>query len=132
MFTLETLICRLQFYIRLGNNGGVPGVPADTATLAGITEVSGTGYVAQLVSRNTADWSAPVLDVGDYETESKVVTFQNTGVAAWSAADFAYLSTTSDNTGLLISSVPFKHQQGNSSRKWAIGFNQTKRQVRSI
>jgi len=95
-----------QFYIRLGNNGGVPAVPADTTTLAGITEVTGTGYSAQLVARNTSDWSAPALDAGDYQTESSVETFQNTDASvSWTAADFAYLATTSDNTGLLISAV---------------------------
>ncbi len=95
-----------QFYIRLGNNGGTPAVPADTTTLTGITEVTGTGYAAELVARNTTDWGAPALDAGDYQIESNVVTFTNTDVSAsWTAADFAYLATTSDNTGLLISAV---------------------------
>src|SRR5436853_2589823 len=33
-----------SFYLGLGNNGGTPGIPAETTALSGITEVSGTGY----------------------------------------------------------------------------------------
>jgi hypothetical protein len=97
-----------SFYLGLGNNGGTPGVPAETATLATITEVSGTGYARQTVERSSVGF--PTIqkdtDTGDWEVISKDVTFTNTGSTNWTAADYLFLTDVASGTeGKLIATV---------------------------
>lgn len=92
------------FYFGLGNNGGTPGIPAETTTLSGITEVSGTGYSRVAVVQGTSDWGATALDSGDYRTTSGTKSFNATGT--WTAADYLFLTDVSSGTaGKLIATV---------------------------
>jgi len=94
-----------SFYFGLGNLGGTPGVPAETDTLATITEVSGSGYARIALARDTIDWGAPVLlDSPDYQTTSVTKQFAATGT--WTAADYLFLTDVSTGTaGALIAAV---------------------------
>jgi len=95
-----------SFYVGLGNNGGTPGVPAETVILTGITEVAGTGYARIALARNTTDWPTLALDTGDYQVTSAQKTFQNSGGTAWSAADYLFLTDVASGTsGKLIATV---------------------------
>jgi hypothetical protein len=97
-----------SFYLGLGNNGGTPGVPAETATLANITEVSGTGYARQTVERSSVGFPTIQKDstTGDWEVISKDVTFTNTGATNWTAADYLFLTDVDSGTsGKLIATV---------------------------
>lgn len=75
--------------------------PSETSTLAGLTEVTGTGYAGIAVARNTTDWPTLALVGGDYKVSMLTKTFTATGT--WTAATYMYLATTSNNTGKLIS-----------------------------
>lgn len=93
------------FYFGLGNNGGTPGVPAETVILTGITEVSGTGYARIEVVKGVTDWGAPVVDAGDYMTTTVVKTFTG-GAGGWTAADYLFLTDQASGTaGPLIATV---------------------------
>jgi len=87
-----------SLYVGLGNNGGTPGIPAETTTLAGITEVAGTGYARIALARNTTDWPTLALDSGDYQATSKTITFTNSGGSAWTAADYLFLTNAASGT----------------------------------
>ncbi len=89
-----------SFYLGLGNNGGTPGVPSDSATLADITEVSGTGYARQTVERSSVGFPTIQKDTdsGDWEVISKDVTFTNTGSSNWTSADYLFLTDVSSGT----------------------------------
>jgi len=87
-----------NFYCGLGNNGGTPGIPADTATLSTITEVSGTNYARQLIERSTTGWPNLVLDDGDYQVESKSVSFTNTGTTNWTSIDYLFITDVASGT----------------------------------
>lgn len=95
-----------SFYVGLGNNGGVPGIPAETATLATITEVAGTGYARQALNRNITDWPTLALDAGDYQVTSTSKSFSNSGGSAWTAADYLFLTNVVSGTaGKLLVTV---------------------------
>lgn len=97
-----------SFYMGLGNNGGTPGVPPDNATLATITEVSGTNYARQTVERSTVGFPTLQQDgtTGDWEVISKEVTFTNTGTTNWTAADYVFLTdVATGTTGKLLVTV---------------------------
>lgn len=84
------------FYI--GLCGGTPG---ETTTLAQLTgEPSGNGYSRQQITRDGTSngWPTLALDTGDYMATSKQVTFTANG-GDWSAVTYAFLATTTDNTG---------------------------------
>lgn len=103
-FRNNNLMGASPFYFGLGNNGGTPGVPAETATLASITEVSGSGYARIAVARDTTDWGATALDAGDYQTTSATKTFSATGT--WTAADYLFLTDVDSGTsGKLLATV---------------------------
>ncbi len=86
-------------YLRLG----VGSLPGETDTLTDLTEVSGNGYAAETVTGDGTGWPTVALDSGDYQAQSKQVTFTATGT--WTTAAFAYLATSSDDSGRLISAV---------------------------
>lgn len=91
------------YYFGLGNNGGTPGVPAITTTLAGITEVSGTGYGRIAMARNQTNWPAATLATNySITSASKVFTAGGT----WTAADYLFLCEPSSGTsGVLYATV---------------------------
>jgi len=93
------------FYLGLGNNGGTPGIPAENATLADITEVSGTGYARQEITRDTTGWPTLAQDSsdGDYYVTSKQVGFVNSGTSDWTSADYLFITdAASGTTGKLL------------------------------
>ena len=76
----------------------------ETTTLATLTnEASGGGYARQVINRDAtaAGWPSLVLDTGDYLATSKTITFTASG--AIGPVDKAFLATTADNSGKLIS-----------------------------
>ena len=88
-----------KFYLGLGNNGGTPGIPAENATLADITEVSGDGYARQEITRDTNGWPSLTKDTdGDWYVTSKQVAFVNTGTENWSAADYLFITDAASGT----------------------------------
>ncbi len=93
-----------NLYFGLGNNGGTPGVPAETSTLSSITEVSGTSYARITVACNSTDWPTLALDSGDYRATSATKTW--TAGGTWTAADYLFLCNVSSGTsGKLIATV---------------------------
>jgi hypothetical protein len=91
------------YFIRLCND-----TPVETDTLADITgEPPGTyNYAAQAVARDAtaAGWPTLALDSGDHMATSKTVTFTATG-GVIGPVTYAFLATTSNNTGKHIASV---------------------------
>lgn len=95
-----------QFFIRLAND-----VLIDTDTLPDILgEPVGNGYAPQLVERSGIGFPTIELDDGDFRIVSKEVNFKAVG-GDIGPITIAYLATTSDDTGLLISSVPLTIQR---------------------
>ena len=87
------------FYLGLGNNGGTPGIPAETATLATITEPTGDGYARIEIERSATGFPTLDKDVdGDYYVVSKQLTFENTGATNWSACDYMFLTDVASGT----------------------------------
>lgn len=87
------------FYLRLYDD-----TPAEDDTLETLTgEVTGSGYSAIAVARNSTDFPTLALDSGDYKVTSATKTFTATGT--WSDATQLVLATTSNDTGLLIAYV---------------------------
>lgn len=77
----------------------------ETTTLATLTnEPAGNGYARQAINRDaTADgWPTLALDSGDYQATGKTVTFTASG-AGFGPVDKAFMATTSDATGKLVS-----------------------------
>lgn len=89
------------FYLRLTNT-----TPSDTSTLTALSagEPSGNGYAPQEVERSSVGFPTLALDNGDYQLTSKEVTFSASG-GSWGPVAHAFLATTSNNTGKLISYV---------------------------
>jgi len=85
------------FFLRLFND-----TPVETDSLDDIqNEPSGDGYAAQEVERSNTGWPTLALDDGDYQAESKTVTFTADG-GAIGPVSHCVLATTSNNTGLHI------------------------------
>lgn len=90
------------FYIGLGRGP----LPSSAATLAQINEVAGPGYARKALGRNTADWGAPTVALGVAKIASILKNYAATG--AWDQADFIFLATTLDNTGLFLGAATFE------------------------
>lgn len=64
-----------NFYLGLANSS-----PVDTTTMATLTgEPSGSGYARPAVERSNVGWPVLVIDAGDWQATSKLVTFTATG-----------------------------------------------------
>jgi hypothetical protein len=88
------------FFVRLFND-----TPVETDNLAALAnEVSGTGYAATEITRDSTGFPTLELNSGDYQVVSKQITFLANG-SAWTAATYAVLSTTANNTGKLVAFV---------------------------
>lgn len=96
----------VQFYYGLSDSS-TPCSIADTNTLttASAGEPSTNGYARQLVERSNVGWPTLALDAGDYQATSKTVTFTASG-GSWGPVYCAFVSTTLDNTGKLVSYAP--------------------------
>ena len=91
----------VQFFIRLAKD-----VIEETDTLANIlNEPVGSGYSPQLIERSGVGFPTIELDSGDFRLTSKEVNFKAVG-GDIGPVNVAYLATSSDDTGKLISSVP--------------------------
>lgn len=88
-----------NFYIGLATDTSL----AESATLASLTEVSGTGYERQTVASNNTDFTSASTGTNDRKITSKTVTFTATGT--WTGAKTVFLATTVDGTGKLIASA---------------------------
>lgn len=87
-----------DFYVGLTGMAGI----AETTTLALLTtEPTETGYARIQVTRDNVGWPNLALDAGDFMATSKIMSFE--AGATWTAVDKAFMSTSSDNTGKLIS-----------------------------
>jgi len=96
-----TIYTPTEFYMRLCNDS-----LGETDSLSAVlNEPSGNGYAAQLIERSNLGFPTKVLHEGDYRLVSKDVTFTASG-GQIGPVNTAYLATTSDNTGKLISYVP--------------------------
>lgn len=92
-----------QFYLRLTKD-----TPVETDTLSTLTGlVSGNGYSAKLLQRTTTGFPGLSLVGGDYRVTAKIITFTASGgsIPITGQAQYAFISTTSDNTGKLIAFV---------------------------
>jgi len=96
----------IQFYYGLSDST-TPCSIADTntLTLASAGEPTTNGYARQLVERSAVGWPTLALDAGDYQATSKTVTFTASG-GSWGPVYCAFVSTTLDNTGKLVSYAP--------------------------
>ena len=84
-----------NFFLGLSNS-----TPVDTSTLSTITEVSGSGYARQTITRNTTGWPTRGLVGGDWQLQAATATFTATGT--WTTANYAFLcSVTSGTSGRL-------------------------------
>lgn len=92
------------FYLGLTDSTSTCSI-ADTDTLATVSalgEPSTNGYARQNIERSAVGWPTLALDSGDYQATSKTVTFTATG-GSWGPVYCAFLGTTLDNTGKLVS-----------------------------
>lgn len=94
-----------NFYLGLCNvSGGVANM-AETLTLSTLSgEASGGGYSRQLIERSNTGWPTLALNSGDYMATASVETFTASG-GTIGPVNVAFLATTSDNTGKLITAV---------------------------
>lgn len=101
--TLRNGTAATQFFVRLSDTT-TPCSIAETnnLTAASAGEPSTNGYAAQLVERSAVGWPTLALDAGDFMATSSTETFTATG-GSWGPVFCAFLATTSDNTGRLIS-----------------------------
>lgn len=87
-----------NFYLLLSTQN--ESTMGETVTLAGLTEVSGTGYARQAIpSAATTGWTTS-LNSGDWQGLSISVVF--TAGGTWTSAVAMVLATTIDNTGVPI------------------------------
>jgi hypothetical protein len=104
-FLLETAFTKQQTIPATYYIGLATGVLADVATLATLTEVSGTGYARQAVTAGATDFTSAATGTNDRKVTTKTVTF--TAGGTWTGAVTVFLCTViSGTTGKLIASAP--------------------------
>jgi hypothetical protein len=77
---------------------------AEDATLASLTEVSGTGYGRQTVASSGSGFAEAATGTNDRKVTTATVTF--TAGGTWTGAKTAFLATSSDGSGKLLASGP--------------------------
>jgi hypothetical protein len=98
---LRTALASTTFYIGLGHTADVSTVPAETDTLATITELSGSGY-----ARQSTTFGASALNSGDYQSDAAQVTFTFSGTPSGGTATYAFFTDASSGTaGKLLGCV---------------------------
>lgn len=96
----------VQFYYGLSDSTSTCSiVDTNTLTLASAGEPATNGYARQLVERSAVGWPTLALDAGDYQATSSTETFTASG-GSWGPVYCAFVSTTIDNTGKLVSYAP--------------------------
>lgn len=93
----ETQSVPANFYRGLATNTSL----AASATLASLTELSGSGYARAALASDSVDWSGEGYPEGDYLLLTEDSEFTASG-AAWTRAMIEFLATSSDNTGKLL------------------------------
>lgn len=89
-----------NFYMGLATDAGL----AENATLASLTEVSGTGYARQPIASSTAGFTSATGGTNDRKVVSTTAYFAAEGT--WTAAKTVFLATSVDGAGKLIASAP--------------------------
>lgn len=98
---LETQAVPANFYIGLATDASL----AENATLASLTEVSGTGYSRQAIASSAVGFpTSQTAGTYDWQVVTAQVTF--TAGGDWSGANTAFLCSSSDGSGKLIASAP--------------------------
>lgn len=105
-FLLEVALTQEQstpanFYIGLATDASL----AENATLASLTEVTGTGYARVAVASDNVDITSATTGTNDWKVTTKDVTFTATD-DDWDGANTVFLATTVDGTGKLLASAP--------------------------
>lgn len=91
-----------NYYIGLATDASL----AENATLASLTEVSGTGYARQAVASSAVGFpTSESQGTNDWQIVSQQVTFTG-GAGGWTGANMAFLATSTDGSGKLIASAP--------------------------
>ena len=96
----EVQVPPANFYMGLATDASL----AEGATLASLTEVSGTGYARQTVPSSAAGFTSATTGTGDRKLTTSIETF--TAGGNWTGANTVFLATTIDGTGKLIASAP--------------------------
>lgn len=104
-FILEAVFPQTQalpanYYVGLATDAAL----AEDATLASLTEVSGTGYTRQAVAASGVGFSSASAGTNDWKVTGAQVTFSAGGI--WTQALTWFLASTIDGTGKLIASGP--------------------------
>jgi hypothetical protein len=92
----------VNFYVGLATDASL----AEDATMASLTEVTGTGYSRQTIASTAAAWNSQTQGTADWEQEAAAaVTFTATG-DDWDDAKTWFITTAADGSGKLIASGP--------------------------
>ena len=102
-----------NFYIRACS--GYIGLADTLNTIKGEPDVTpysaGIGYAPILIPRSAIGFPTIDIEDGNFRITSKQVSWTSTAVAAWSPINFLFLSTTSDNSGVLVCSLNLSTQR---------------------
>jgi hypothetical protein len=104
-YLLESAISDVQtppanFYLGLATDVSL----GEDAGLAGVTEVTGTGYARVAIASAAAAWTSATAGTLDWKvTAAAACVFTATG-SDWDDAKMWFLATTSDDAGKLIAS----------------------------
>lgn len=77
---------------------------AQTSSYVDLTEVTGTGYAREALTRDSTATGFPTLtlDSGDMQVTSATVTFENTGSSAWDEAVDGFLVSNDVGDGYVL------------------------------
>lgn len=107
---LVNTACATSYYVRLSDSTSTCSIAeADNLATASSGEPSGNGYAAQAIGRSS-DWTVAQISSGTdgctetncYRATSTTETFSASG-GSWGPVYCAFVATTSDNTGKLVS-----------------------------
>lgn len=119
---MEKLICEVLFrsravpatyYLGLGQGP----LPAKTATLADVDEITGPGYARIALARGLVDFPTLILAGTDWKVTALAQHFINSGGADWEQAEYGFLATSADNSGELLGVIEvdaFTNHDGDS------------------
>jgi hypothetical protein len=101
--TLRATNCPTNYYLGLTDTTSTCSI-TDTTTLGTLpaSEPSTNGYARQLIERSATGWPTLALDSGDFQATSSTETFTASG-GSWGPVYCAFIATTTDGTGKLIS-----------------------------
>lgn len=104
-FILEAVFPKTQtlptnYYLGLATDASL----AEDATLASLTEVSGTGYSRQAIPASAVGFSSAAVGTNDWKVTGAQKTFSAGGI--WTTANTWFLASSIDGTGKLIASGP--------------------------